>query len=448
MTEPVVLIIDDEPDIRELVRITLQRMGVTVKSAADLAAGRALINGGAVHLVLTDMKLPDGNGLELVETLQQQRPDLPVAVITAYGNMDVAIRALKNGAFDFVPKPIDLEVLRRLVEVGLKLGLHGDQIDRRSRDTLIGDSPAMREIRSKIVKLARSQAPILISGESGTGKDLVARLIHSKSPRADQPFIAVNCGAIPTELMESEFFGHRKGSFTGAVSDKQGLFQAADGGTLFLDEVGDLPLSLQVKLLRAIQEKSVRRIGDPNETRVDVRILSATHENLAESVRDGSFRQDLFYRINVIELNVPPLRERASDIPQLAERILSRIAAENGLRGLRLGPTALEQLRTYAFPGNVRELENILERAVAMSDATEIESRDLLLSSGPGQGAPPSEAPPYDQSIPLDRYIDDVEKRAILDALEKTRWNRTAAARALGLTFRSLRYRLKRLGLD
>jgi two-component system response regulator PilR (NtrC family) len=338
-------------------------------------------------------------------------------------------------------------VLRRLVEVGLKLGMHGDQIERRSRDTLIGDSPAMRQIRAKIVKLARSQAPILITGESGTGKDLVARLIHSKSPRADQPFIAVNCGAIPTELMESEFFGHRKGSFTGAVVDKQGLFQAADGGTLFLDEVSDLPLSLQVKLLRAIQEKRVRRIGDPQETRVDVRILSATHNNLMEAVKDGAFRQDLFYRINVIELNVPPLRERGSDVQQLAERILSRIAEANGLGNLTLSAAALEELAAYPFPGNVRELENVLERAVAMTDDTEIQPADLLLSPAMERQSPSSE-PSYDPSMPLDRYIDDVEKRAILDALEKTRWNKTAAARVLGLSFRSLRYRLKRLGLD
>jgi len=447
MTEPVVLIIDDEPDIRELVGITLRRMGVSVKSAEDLATGRALIDSGTVHLVLTDMKLPDGNGLDLVEMIQQRYPNLPVAVITAYGNMDVAIRALKSGAFDFVPKPIDLEVLRRLVEVGLKLSLHSDHIDRRSRDTLIGDSPAMRQIRATIVKLARSQAPILITGESGTGKDLVARLIHSKSPRADQPFIAVNCGAIPGELMESEFFGHRKGSFTGAASDKEGLFQAADGGTLFLDEVGDLPLSLQVKLLRAIQEKSVRRIGDPKEIRVDVRILSATHTNLTEAVRDGAFRQDLFYRINVIELHVPPLRDRGGDIAQLAERILARIATENGLPGLRLSQAALDRLAAYAFPGNVRELENILERAVAMCDETEIKPGDLLLEAGTDAGRS-TEAAPYDRSMPLDRYIDDVEKRAILEALEKTHWNRTAAARVLGLTFRSLRYRLKRLGLE
>jgi len=447
MTEPVVLIIDDEPDIRELLGITLRRMGVTVKSAEDLATGRALLDQGDLHLVLTDMKLPDGNGLDLVDFIQQNHPNLPVAVITAYGNMDVAIRALKNGAFDFVAKPIDLEVLRRLVEVGLKLGMHGDQIERRSRDTLIGDSPAMRQIRAKIVKLARSQAPILITGESGTGKDLVARLIHSKSPRADQPFIAVNCGAIPTELMESEFFGHRKGSFTGAVGDKLGLFQAADGGTLFLDEVGDLPLSLQVKLLRAIQEKSVRRIGDQKEIRVDVRILSATHSNLLEAVREGSFRQDLFYRINVIALHVPPLRDRGDDIAQLAERILARVAAENGLAGLRLSAAAMDQLCGYDFPGNVRELENILERAVALCDEKEIEPGDLLL--GPGAEADkPQAAADYDRSMPLDRYIDDVEKRAILDALEKARWNKTAAARALGLTFRSLRYRLKRLGLD
>jgi len=448
MKDPVVLIIDDEPDIRELIAITLRRMGVRVKAARDLTEAKVALGVETLHLVLTDMKLPDGDGLDLVDFIQENFPKLPVAVITAHGNMDAAIRALKRGAFDFVPKPIDLEALRKLVDAGLKLGMFGDRIDRRSRDTLIGDSAAMCEIRSKIVKLARSQAPILISGESGTGKDLVARLIHAKSPRADKPFVVVNCGAIPAELMESEFFGHRKGSFTGAIADKQGLFKAAEGGTLFLDEVADLPLSLQVKLLRAIQEKSFRPVGDPNEIRVDVRILSATHKSLPELVREGSFRQDLFYRINVIELTVPPLRERRSDIPILAEKILSRLGTAKAASHLRLSEGARVRLSQYDFPGNVRELENILERAVALCDGSEIQLDDLLLSSpGAGEDVEMSKIP-FDRSVPLDRYMAEMEKRAILEALEQTRWNRTAAAQNLGLTFRSLRYRLKRLGLD
>lgn len=447
MSHPVVLVIDDEPDIRELLAITLRRMGIHVLAAENLVQARSLLLETTIHLVLTDMRLPDGDGLDLVAFIQEHRSHLPVAVITAHGNMDAAIRALKNGAFDFVAKPIDLDVLRKLVDAGLKLALGGDQIDRRSRDTLIGDSPAMRDIRSKIVKLARNQAPIFISGESGTGKDLVARLIHAKSPRADRPFVVVNCGAIPSELMESEFFGHKKGSFTGAIADKQGLFQAAEGGTLFLDEVADLPLSLQVKLLRAIQEKTIRPVGAPNEIRVDVRILSATHKNLAELVRGGSFRQDLFYRINVIELNVPPLRERPADIPALAECILTRLSAANGVRPMRMSDHALQQLAQYDFPGNVRELENVLERAVALCDGSTIRAGDLLLS--PGKTVEPEvRTQNIDPGVPLDHFINTLERTAILDALEKTRWNKTAAARNLGLTFRALRYRLKRLGLE
>lgn len=447
MSDPTVLVIDDEPDIRELLAITLRRMGVRVLSAANLAEARSLLRDTTIHLVLTDMRLPDGDGLDLVDHIQEHWSHLPVAVITAHGNMDAAIRALKNGAFDFVPKPIDLEVLRKLVDAGLKLALGGEQIDRRSRHTLIGDSPAMRDIRSKIVKLARNQAPIFISGESGTGKDLVARLIHAKSPRADRPFVVVNCGAIPSELMESEFFGHKKGSFTGAIADKQGLFQAADGGTLFLDEVADLPLSLQVKLLRAIQEKTIRPVGAPNEIRVDVRILSATHKNLAELVSGGCFRQDLFYRINVIELNVPPLRDRPDDIPALAECILNRLSATNGVPAMEMSDAALQKLTRYPFPGNVRELENVLERAVALCDGSTIRAGDLLLS-GSGVVTPEIRTQPIDPSVPLDHFITKLEKTAILDALEKTRWNKTAAARHLGLTFRALRYRLKRLGLE
>jgi len=445
MSKSYVLIVDDEPGIRELLTITLERMELGVKAASNLKQARALLLQQGFDLCLTDMRLPDGDGLELVEHIQQNHPALPVAVITAHGSMEAAIRALKNGAFDFVSKPIDLQILRKLVNTALRLDSRGFE-DRRSRHILLGDSPALKDIRSKIVKLARSQAPIFIAGESGTGKELVARLIHAKSPRAEKPFIAVNCGAIPQELMESEFFGHRKGSFTGAVSDKQGLFQAAEGGTLFLDEVADLPLNLQVKLLRAIQEKSIRPVGEQREIPVDVRILSATHRNLSELVQSGGFRQDLFYRINVIELLVPPLRERRSDIPLLIDHVLSKLAL--GSTGkIRLNDRALTALLSYPFPGNVRELENILERAVALCEGHVIREEDLQL--------PPVDrdfsadlAPLPDGNMSLESYMDEIEKKAIITVLEKNRWNKTAAAKALGITFRALRYRLKRLGLD
>jgi len=446
MSKPLTLIVDDEPDIRELLDITLSRMNIDSRSAATLHEAQSALAQHSFDLCLTDMKLPDGDGLELVEHIQAQYPDLPVAVITAHGNMDAAVRALKNGAFDFVSKPVELGMLRKLVDSALKLASY-PKSDRRSRNTLLGDSPAMRAIRSKIAKVARSQAPIYISGESGTGKELVARLIHQKSPRHDHPFIAVNCGAIPQELMESEFFGHTKGSFTGAVSDKTGLFQAADGGTLFLDEVADLPQSLQVKLLRVIQEKLVRPIGANREISVDARILSATHENLANMVEEGSFRQDLFYRINVIGVEVPPLRERQSDVPALAEYILNKLANQCEADNVTtITPGALSALSIYSFPGNVRELENILERAMALCEDDQITVDDLDL---PEQQTNLRSAPEKtNQSLSLENYMDEVEKQAIVNALEKTRWNKTAAARELGITFRALRYRLKKLGLD
>jgi len=447
MIKSYALVVDDEPDIRELLAITLERMEIGVKAAGNLNQARSFLLQNHFDLCLTDMKLPDGDGLELVEHIQRNHPTLPVAVITAHGSMEAAIRALKNGAFDFVSKPIDLQILRKLVETALRLDRQVLE-DRRSRHILLGDSQALRNIRSKIVKLARSQAPIFIGGESGTGKELVARLIHAKSPRAEKPFIAVNCGAIPQDLMESEFFGHKKGSFTGAIADKPGLFQAAEGGTLFLDEVADLPSSLQVKLLRVIQEKSMRPVGEQREIPVDVRILSATHRNLAELVRKGEFRQDLFYRINVIELLVPPLRERRSDIPLLIEHVLSKLVESDGTRKARLDDQALTALLTYPFPGNVRELENILERAVALCEGGLIRQGDLQL--------PPVVGAQFDgiaESLPagdidLESYMEEVEKKAIITALEKTRWNKTAAAKILGITFRALRYRLKRLGLD
>ncbi len=447
MSSPLALIVDDEPDIRELLELTLGRMNIDTRSAANLAQARELLASENFELCLTDMRLPDGNGLELVEFIQQRQPDLPVAVITAHGSMETAIQALKIGAFDFVSKPVDLNVLRNLVNGALRLGGFPAR-DRRSRDTLLGDSAIMQTIRHTIAKLARSQAPVYISGESGTGKELVARLIHAKGPRNEQPFVPVNCGAIPSELMESEFFGHRKGSFTGATADKEGLFQAADGGTLFLDEVAELPLSMQVKLLRAIQEKAVRPVGGQKEQAVDVRILSATHKNLSRLVEEGAFRQDLFYRINVIELKVPSLRQRREDIPRLAAHILSRLAP--GDQAIRLGAEALDALQRYAFPGNVRELENILERALTLCDGEEIQPADLALPDS--SELPPvadddlAAAPP--EGVPLEEYLENIERKAILNALEQTGNNKTAAAKLLGITFRAMRYRLKKLGLE
>ncbi len=449
MTTPLALIVDDEADILELMELTLARMDVQARTATSLDEAKRWLSRESFQLCLTDMRLPDGDGLDLVAYIQASFPNLPVAVITAHGNMEAAVKALKAGAYDFVSKPVDLKILRKLVTAALQLAEDRGHKDRRSRDVLLGESEAMRDIRAKIVKLARTQAPVFISGESGTGKELVARLIHAKGPRANKPFVAVNCGAIPAELMESEFFGHRKGSFSGAVADQVGLFQAADGGTLFLDEVADLPLGLQVKLLRAIQEKTIRPIGAEQEIPVDVRILSATHKNLKQLVAEGRFRQDLFYRINVIELEVPPLRERREDIPLLVERALFRLARENGLERLKLSSRAMEALYRYEFPGNVRELENILERAAALCEGEEIDVDDLDLPTTPGTR--PNLVP--DEEIPtgefsLEEYLLQIERRAILDALEQTRWNRTAAAQKLGLTFRSLRYRLKKLGID
>ncbi|HFD80918.1 MAG TPA: sigma-54-dependent Fis family transcriptional regulator [Gammaproteobacteria bacterium] len=449
MSKALALIVDDEPDIRELLELTLGRMDIDTRSAADLASARRLLQESHFDLCLTDMRLPDGDGLELVDTIQKDYPELPVAVITAHGNMETAVQALKAGAFDFVSKPVDLQVLRKLVNSTLKLGDFPAR-DRRSRDTLLGDSAIMQSIRSTIAKLARSQAPVYISGESGTGKELVAQLIHSKGPRSDRPFVPVNCGAIPSELMESEFFGHRKGSFTGAVADKEGLFQAAEGGTLFLDEVAELPLHMQVKLLRAIQEKAVRPVGEQKERPIDVRILSATHKDLARLVEAGEFRQDLYYRINVIELKVPSLRQRREDIPQLAEHILGRLSREQGIEAPRLGREALETLQRYAFPGNVRELENILERALTLCDGQQIQVQDLALPEDGGAGGEglSGQLPPPPEGMALEDYLEDIERQALLRALEQTSQNKTAAAKLLGITFRAMRYRLKKLGLE
>ncbi len=464
MSLQTVLVIDDERDIRELLTITLGRMDLQVEAVGTVADARRALSENSYDLCFTDMRLPDGNGQEIIELIAETCPDTPVAMITAYGNVDAAVNALKAGAFDFVSKPVDIQMLRGLVRTALRLAEEkreggGAAKAGGSGDRLIGDSPAMEQVRATIAKLARNQAPVYIAGESGVGKELVARLIHERGPRAGGPFVPVNCGAIPSELMESEFFGHRKGSFTGASADKEGLFQAAQGGTLFLDEVAELPLHMQVKLLRAIQEKAVRPIGGRDEIPVDVRILSATHKNLGQLVEQGQFRQDLFYRINVIELRVPPLRERRGDVPQLAAFILKALAGKSGQEVGRLTPAALDALEAYDFPGNVRELENILERAMAMSDGASIEASDLML---PQRGARPAPtevaatagapaaaaaaAPSADGG--LDDYISNIERTAIVKALEESRYNKTAAARKLGITFRALRYKLKKLGID
>jgi two-component system response regulator PilR (NtrC family) len=445
------LVVDDEPDIRELLELTLGRMNIETRSAADLKQARALLEKERFDVCLTDMRLPDGNGIDLVRHVQQQELNVPIAVITAYGNMESAVEALKAGAFDFISKPVDLQVLRNLIGSVLKLTGNYPERDRRSRDTLLGESQVMCNIRSTVEKISRSQAPVYISGESGTGKELVARLIHTKGPRSDCPFVPVNCGAIPTELMESEFFGHKKGSFTGAFSDKDGLFQIASGGTLFLDEIAELPLHMQVKLLRAIQEKAVRPVGAQQEIPTDVRILSATHKNLGQLVESGQFRQDLYYRLNVIQLQVPPLRERPEDIPMLAEHCLKFLARRDAHVTYKIADDALKALCDYPFPGNVRELENILERATTLCDGTLISATDLQLPDTAVLGDDISpEAVPESRpgALPLDTFMNTVEKEVLQKALEQTRYNKTAAAKLLGISFRALRYRLKKLGME
>jgi two-component system response regulator PilR (NtrC family) len=453
MPKPVVLIVDDEPDLLELVSLTLGRMSLETRSAPDLAGARRLLAAQHFDLCLTDMRLPDGDGLDLVGWIQANCPTTPVAVITAHGNVESAVRALKLGAFDFVSKPLDLGVLRKLVETAIRLGSLGDNTTHRGPG-LLGTSPTMQQLREMIGRVARSQAPVYIYGESGTGKELVARLIHQSGARAEAPFVAVNCGAIPTELMESELFGHKRGSFTGAVADKKGLVQSAEGGTLFLDEVADLPLHMQVKLLRVVQEKTVRPVGESREERVDVRILSATHRNLSELVATGRFREDLFYRINVIELRVPALRERRDDIPDLAATILGRMSRRMKIDTPVISEEAMRALQAYAFPGNVRELENIIERALTLTTSGVIMPEHIKL-----QPATPLAAAGSDASLPasadvtgpqhaLGDQLEDIERAAIVKALEQTRYNKTAAAKLLGMTFRALRYRIKKLGIE
>lgn len=480
-----VLIIDDEPDIRELLEITLLRMGIATSTAATKTEAIFTLKEHQFDLCLCDMKLPDGSGLEIVEFIQESCPNLPVAVITAHGNMDTAVEVLKAGAFDFISKPLELERLRNLITSAFKLeSVTKDAELNDDRSGLTGQSPRIVHLKEQIIKLGRSQAPVFINGESGTGKERVAKLIHAHSPRSNGPFIPVNCGAIPTELMESEFFGHTKGSFTGANSDKQGLFQAASGGTLFLDEVADLSLSMQVKLLRAIQEKAVKPVGATREISTDVRLLSATHKNLMDEVSQQRFRNDLYYRINVIELTVPPLRERKEDLSLLIEHILQSLADQTGLGLASLDTEAQYALKNYVFPGNIRELENILERAFTLCTDSTITLDDLQLNlnnSIPQQVTKPKKQEesltasgllisedltkinPHETSNSLElypllspeeafgdmeAYLGNIEKAVLMAALEKERWNKTAAAKRLGISFRTLRYRLKKFELD
>jgi len=446
MSKQRVLIVDDEPDIRELLEITLLRMGLETRSAEDYGQATRILLDETFDLCLTDMKLPDGDGISLVEHIQQHYPNTPTAVITAHGSIDLAIKAMKCGAFDFVSKPVSLETLRNLVDKALSLPRSPQQAETAAitRYQIIGDSLPLQELRHAIAKFARSQAPVFVSGQSGTGKELVARQIHAQGSRASAEFIAVNCGAIPSELMESELFGHLKGSFTGATGDNEGLFKAADGGTLFLDEIADLPLSMQVKLLRVIQEKSIRAVGARQEEAIDVRIISASHKDLEAMVASGEFRQDLYYRINVIGIKVPSLAEHAEDIPQLVDYLIEKHNYTND-KGNAIDDTALAVLQTYTFPGNVRELENILERALALCENDLIEVSDLQLPDMPtGKGNGDGNG---NGNTDLGEITRNLEKEHIVSALEKNRWNQSATARALGLTLRQLRYRIEKLNL-
>ncbi len=465
MSKPTVLLVDDEPDILQLLEITLARMNLLTLRATTLAQAREHLENHTPDLCLTDMKLPDGNGLTLIEHMQREYPDIPIAMITAHGSVESAIEALKLGAFDFVTKPLALDKLRSMVQQALQVKVSA--VTDSSRE-LIGRTPPMQRLRAQIHKVARSQAPVHIQGESGVGKEVVARLIHQLSPRASKPFIAVNCGAIPPELVESELFGHRKGAFTGAQQDKVGLFQAASGGTLLLDEVADLPMPMQVKLLRVIQEKAVRPVGAEAEESTDIRLLSATHKNLIHEVRAGRFRDDLYYRINVIGIQVPSLRERPEDISALAEYLLNQMANEHQTAIKHLDETAINALMSHDFPGNVRELQNILARASALSDGSVISSSDLqfevltstaqlpvdVLSEAPSEitlttTGSSGDAPGLSEvNGELEVYLEDIERNILNDAMIKNRWNKTAAAKSLGISFRSLRYRLKKLGLE
>ena len=471
MTKKRALIVDDEADIRELLAMTLSQMDLEVAEAETLSEAISALNKESYAFCLTDMNLPDGSGMDLISLIQNKYPNMPVAMITAYGNTEIAVEALKLGAFDFVTKPIELPRLRNMVEAALALSSQTPRVLSKSAGKLTGDSPVMDKLRQQVSRVARSQAPIFIHGESGSGKEIVARNIHYSGPKAEGPFIPVNCGAIPSELMESEFFGHTKGSFTGAHQDKKGLFQSANGGTLFLDEVADLPLSMQVKLLRGIQEKAVRPLGSESEISVDIRILSASHKNLDAEIANGNFREDLYYRINVIELAVPPLRDRPEDILQLADLFLAKFAANFDADPVKLSSEAQHTLQHYPFPGNVRELENTLERAFTLCDGELIEAADLQLKARKASAVTVSSLVDSEPSATttqenrqavnsasqnehnlngqsIDDYLETIEKALLEKALEECRWNKTAAAEKLGITFRQLRYKLKKLNID
>lgn len=458
MTAKKILIVDDEPDICELIEITLMRMGITSQSAFNLTDAKLLLDSEHFDLCLTDMNLPDGNGISLVEHAQKNFKDMPIAVITAHGNMESAVLALKAGAFDFVSKPVDIQILRSLVSAATNISpaTSENKTPPTNQLSITGKSAVVNALLKNITKLARNQAPVFIHGESGSGKERVANMIHQQGSRSSGPFIPVNCGAIPAELMESEFFGHLKGSFTGAHSDKQGLFQAANGGTLFLDEIAELPLNMQVKLLRVIQEKAVRSVGASQENSVDVRILSASHKNLVQLVSAGAFREDLYYRINVIELTIPSLRERKEDIPLFIEQLLSSLTEKMGLdktETVSLDEEAMATLQNYDFPGNVRELENILERAIALSDHHIITKNDLHLKATKNHVPAESQITAETKNTQIDPQVNPMdlagqERNSIIQALEKTRWNKTAAAKLLGLSLRQLRYRLQKLDIE
>jgi two-component system response regulator PilR (NtrC family) len=438
-----VLIIDDEPDICDILSQYLDTIGVPCITAENMAQAIVMLEEPKVGLVLTDLRLPDGDGLDIVKLVAEKYPKLPIAVFSGHGNVETAVEALKMGAFDFVNKPVKMNDLVKMVEHALVVVDAPEEVMEDPLQKLLGESPQMLQVKKLIRKVARSQAPVYVSGPSGSGKELVARLIHDCGPRTDGPFVAINCGAIPAELMESEFFGHKKGSFTGAHSDKQGLFEAADGGSLFLDEVADLPLAMQVKLLRAIQEKAVRPVGSTQEIGIDARILSATHAALEQRVAEGQFREDLFYRLNVIQLTIPSLAERREDIPLLAEHLLKRINTEEGVS---ISDAAMQALMSHDFGGNIRELENTLERATALMDGNVIEVEDLALISR--TTADDSEAPTFTPGdAPITEYLEHVEKEALVDALEKTRGNKTDAAKLLGISFRTIRYKLEKFGL-
>lgn len=477
MAEATALIIDDEADIRELISMIIGRMGLDCHVAANLEEARNLLDSYSFDVCLTDMRLPDGNGVEFVRYIQSKQPQLPVAVITAHGNMEAAVEAMKFGAYDFVSKPVDVHLLRKLIATAVATHKQAANESSHQKDNtdsqmdanipidnatlannpqaglnhgteaLIGSSPPIQKLRDMIIKLARSNAPVWITGESGTGKELIAKLIHKNSARCSHPFIPINCGAIPGELMESELFGHKKGSFTGAVADNDGLFKRAEGGTLFLDEVAELPLQMQVKLLRAIQEKSVRAVGGSKEEAVDVRILSASHKDLAKEVDAGRFRHDLYYRLNVIKLTAPSLRDRMEDVPQLARHLLESICKINKTLTMSLSDSALQRLQQHQFPGNVRELENTLERAMALTDGDTIQAEDLALSSSAPPVAKEESAAPRNELPTLQRSASE-ERDIILSALNQTRWNRKEAAKLLGLSYRQLRYRIQQYNID